>query len=177
MSEYNSLEQIRLQKIIDLRAAGVEPYPTRAARTHTAAKAISEFETAEAAANGGPIEEIKVTLTGRIRAARAMGKLTFAHIEDGTGKIQLFLRINELGQEQISFFDKMFDIGDFVQASGLMMRSRTGEITLHVHEFSMLSKAVSPLPADKDVKQEDGSVIRYSALEGAELRARQRYSD
>ncbi len=178
MAEYNSLEQIRIQKISELRAAGVEPYPTRAERTHTAAKAISEFTAAEKASeDGNPPAEVKATLAGRIRATRAMGKLSFAHIEDGTGKIQLFLRINELGQERISFFDKMFDIGDFIQASGVMMRTRTGEVTLHVHEFSMLAKAVSPLPADKDVTQEDGTVIRYAALEGPELRARQRYAD
>ena len=178
MTDYNSLEQIRLQKISELRASGIEPYPTRAERTHTAAQAISEFEAAEkTAGETGATVEVKATLAGRIRATRAMGKLTFAHIEDGTGKIQLFLRINELGQEKISFFDKMFDIGDFVQASGVMMRTRTGEVTLHVHDFCLLAKAVSPLPADKDVTQEDGSVIRYAALEGPELRARQRYAD
>ncbi|HEY3313505.1 MAG TPA: lysine--tRNA ligase [Anaerolineales bacterium] len=178
MAEYNSLEQIRLQKIAELRAEGVEPYPTRAKRTHTAARAIAEFEAAEKAAPGGqPPAEITATLAGRIRATRSMGKLTFAHIEDGTGKIQLFLRINELGTERLSFFDKMFDIGDFVQASGGLMRTRTGEITLHVHDFTLLAKAVSPLPADKDVTQEDGTVIRYAALEGPELRARQRYAD
>jgi lysyl-tRNA synthetase class 2 len=178
MTEYNALEQIRLQKISDLRDAGVEPYPTRAERTHTAAQAIAEFEAAELAAGvGNPLSEVKATLTGRIRATRSMGKLSFAHIEDGSGKIQLFLRINELGQERISFFDKMFDIGDFIQTSGVMMRTRTGEVTLHVHGFSMLAKAISPLPADKDVTQEDGSIIRYAALEGPELRARQRYAD
>ncbi len=178
MAEYNSLEQVRLQKITELRAAGVEPYPTRAERTHTAAQAIAEFEAAEKTAGpGNPPAEIKAILTGRIRATRAMGKLSFAHIEDVTGKIQLFLRINELGQERVSFFDKYYDIGDFVQASGVLMRTRTGEITLHVHDYALLAKAVSPLPASKDVTQEDGSVIRYAALEGAELRARQRYAD
>lgn len=178
MTEYNSLEQIRLQKIIELRAVGIEPYPTRAERTHTAAKAISEFESAEKAlAEGGPAVEVKAILAGRIRAMRSMGKLTFAHIEDGTGKIQIFLRINELGQDRVSFFDKMFDIGDFVQATGVMIRTRTGEVTLHVHDYRLLAKAVSPLPADKDVTQEDGSVVRYAALEGPELRARQRYAD
>lgn len=177
MTEYNSLEQIRLQKISELRNAGVEPYPTRAQRTHTAAQAIAAFEKAEESANGAQPEEIKATLAGRIRATRAMGKLTFAHIEDGTGKIQIFLRINELGQDKVTFFDKMFDIGDFVQASGTMIRTRTGEITLHVHDYVMLSKAVSPLPADKDVTQEDGTIIRYAAIEGSELRARQRYAD
>ncbi len=116
-------------------------------------------------------------LSGRIRAIRAMGKLTFAHIEDGYGKIQLFLRVNELGQERIEFFKRIFDIGDFIQASGVMMRTRTGEVTLLVHDFQMLAKAISPLPADKDVTAEDGTVVRYAALEDPELRARQRYAD
>ena len=172
MPEYTSLEKIRLQKIEELRAEGVEPYPTRAERTHTSAQAIAEFESAEK-----ENREVKVILAGRIRATRAMGKISFAHIEDGAGKIQLFFRINELTQERVDFFNKMFDIGDFIQASGVMFRTKTGEVTLHVHDFKLLAKAVSPLPADKDVTQEDGTVVRYAALEDAELRARQRYAD
>jgi len=171
MAEYNSLERIRLQKIEELRAAGVEPYPTRAERTHTSAEAIAAFEAAQEGT------EVRVTLAGRIRAARAMGKISFAHIEDGAGKVQLFLRINELTQERVDFFNKMFDIGDFIQASGVMFRTKTGEVTLHVHDFKLLAKSVSPLPADKDVTQEDGTVVRYAALEDPELRARQRYAD
>lgn len=173
MTDYSSLEKIRLEKIAELRAEGIEPYPTRAERTHTAAQAIAAFEKAEAASAG----EVKVTLAGRIRAARAMGKISFAHIEDGTGKIQLFLRINELTPEGLEFFNKMYDLGDFIQVAGLMMRTRAGEVTLHVHEYKLLAKAVSPLPADKDVEQEDGTVKRYAALEDPELRARQRYAD
>lgn len=172
MPEYTSLEKIRLQKIEELRAEGVEPYPTRAERTHTSAQAIAEFEAAEK--NG---REVKATLAGRIRATRAMGKISFAHIEDGAGKVQLFFRINELTQERVDFFNKMFDIGDFIQVSGVMFRTKTGEVTLHVHDFKLLAKAVSPLPADKDVTQDDGSIVRYAALEDAELRARQRYAD
>jgi lysyl-tRNA synthetase class 2 len=172
MPDYSSLERIRLQKLEELQAEGVEAYPTRARRTHTSAQAISEFEAAEKEGR-----EIKATLTGRIRATRSMGKLTFAHIEDGYGKIQLFLRVNELGQERIDFFNKMFDIGDFVQATGSMMRTRTGEVTLLVNDFKLLAKSISPLPADKDVTQPDGSVVRYAALEDPELRARQRYAD
>ena len=172
MPEYTSLEKIRLQKIEELRAEGVEPYPTRAERTHTSAEAIAEFEAAEKDSR-----EVKVSLAGRIRAARAMGKISFAHIEDGSGKVQLFFRINELTQERVDFFNRMFDIGDFIQASGLMFRTKTGEVTLHVHDFKLLAKAVSPLPADKDVTQDDGTVVRYAALEDAELRARQRYAD
>jgi lysyl-tRNA synthetase class 2 len=71
----------------------------------------------------------------------------------------------------------MFDIGDFIQASGVMFRTKTGEVTLHVHDFRLLAKSVSPLPADKDVTQEDGTVIRFAGLEDPELRARQRYAD
>jgi len=171
MAEFNSLEQIRLQKIEELRAEGINPYPTRAERTHTSTQAIAALD---ATAEG---VEVKATLVGRIRATRAMGKLTFAHIEDGEGKIQLFFRVNELGQEKIDFFNKMFDIGDFIQASGVMMRTRTGEATLLVHEFKMLAKAVSPLPAAKDETMEDGTVVRHAALEDNEIRARQRYAD
>jgi lysyl-tRNA synthetase class 2 len=178
MTEYTSLEKIRLEKIEKLRKDGVEPYPTRAERTHTSAQAIAAFETAEKAApEGQPPIEVKATLTGRIRAARAMGKLTFAHIEDGDGRIQLFLRMNELGQPRVDWFNKMLDIGDFIQASGVMFRTHTGEATLHVHDFKLLAKAVSPLPAAKDELTESGETVRHAALEDPELRARQRYAD
>lgn len=172
MADYSPLEKVRLQKLEELRAEGVEAYPTRASRTHTSARAIEEFEAAEKEGR-----EVSATLTGRIRAVRSMGKLTFAHIEDGYGKVQLFLRVNELGPERMEFFSRMFDIGDFIQAGGVMMRTRTGEVTLLVKDFAMLAKSISPLPADKDVEQEDGSVVRYAALEDPELRARQRYAD
>ena len=177
MSEYTTLEKVRLQKIEDLRAEGIDPYPTRAERSHTSAQIIAEFESSEAAASPDSVLEVKATLAGRIRASRAMGKVSFAHIEDRDGKIQLFFRINELGKERVDFFNRMFDLGDFIQATGVMFRTKTGEITLHVHDFKLLAKSVTPLPADKDVTQEDGTVIRYAALESPEIRARQRYAD
>jgi lysyl-tRNA synthetase class 2 len=172
MTDYTSLEKIRLQKLEDLRAEGVEPFPTRARRTHTSVQAIAEFESAE-----GEGREVRVVVAGRIRAARAMGKVSFAHIEDGEGKVQLFLRANEVGRERVDFFNKMFDLGDFIQAEGVMFRTKSGEVTLHVHDFSLLAKAVSPLPAAKDETLADGTVLRHAALEDAELRARQRYAD
>lgn len=170
MAEYNPLERIRLQKVDELRAEGVEPYPTRAKRTHTSAQAIAEFEKDET-------KEVKVTLAGRIRSMRPKGKLCFAHIEDGDGKIQLFLRVNEVGEERLAFFNKMFDLGDFMEATGTMMRTKAGEASLQVLDFKLLAKSISPLPADKDVTQEDGTVVRYASLDDAELRARQRYAD
>ena len=82
-----------------------------------------------------------------------------------------------MGKEGLDFFNKMFDIGDFIQAEGVMFRTKTGEVTLHVHTFSLLAKSVSPLPAAKDETLEDGTVLRHAALEDPELRARQRYAD
>ena len=172
MTDYTSLEKIRLQKIEELRAEGIDPYPMRAQRTHTSVEAIAEFVAAEKSG-----AQVHVTLAGRIRAVRPMGKLSFAHIEDGAGKVQLFFRANEIGQEKVDFFNRMFDIGDFVQASGTMFRTKTGEVTLQVQEFVMLAKAVSPLPAAKDESLPDGTVVRHAGLEDAELRARQRYAD
>jgi lysyl-tRNA synthetase class 2 len=177
MPEYTSLEKVRLEKIEELRAEGIEPYPTRAERTYTSAQAIAAYEAAEKQAREGETPDVKATLAGRIRAARPMGKLTFAHIEDGYGRIQLFFRVNELGQDKVNFFNEMFDLGDFIQASGVMMRTRSGEATLLVHDFKLLAKAVTPLPAAKDEALEDGTVVRHAALEDQELRARQRYAD
>jgi len=172
MPEYSSLEKIRLEKIEALRKEGVEPFPTRAERTHTSKQAIAAFEAAE---KDGV--EVKASLAGRIRAMRPMGKLTFAHIEDGDGKIQLFFRVNEVGQERVDFISERFDLGDFIQASGVLMRTRTGEVTLLVHDYKLLAKSVSPLPAAKDETLEDGTIVRHAALEDAELRSRQRYAD
>jgi lysyl-tRNA synthetase class 2 len=87
------------------------------------------------------------------------------------------LRVNEIGQERVDFFNDRFDLGDFIQASGTLLRTRTGEVTLLVTDFKLLAKAVSPLPAAKDETLEDGTVVRHAALEDPDLRARQRYAD
>lgn len=172
-AKYTNLEQIRLEKIERLRAEGIEPYPTRAERTHTSQEAIQAFEKAEAAGEAAPLQ---VTLVGRVRSMRSMGKIIFAHIEDGAGRVQIFLRANELGQEMIEFFSQEFDLGDFIQASGEMFRTRTGEVTLRVASFHMLAKSVTPLPAAKD-QVVDGELKQYATLSEPEVRYRQRYAD
>ncbi len=177
MTELSSLEKIRLQKLEALREAGFEPYPTRAERTHTSAEAIAAFEAAEAQAEEGETPEVRVTVAGRLRAMRPMGRVTFAHIEDGAGRVQLFFRANDVGKDRLKAFNKLFDLGDFIQASGVMFRTRTGEVTVHVQDFKMLAKAITPLPAAKDETLPDGTVVRHAALEDPELRARQRYAD
>jgi lysyl-tRNA synthetase class 2 len=174
--EFSDLEKVRLEKMQRLRAAGMEPYPTRAHPTQTAAAAIEEFKQAETAAPEGTVPEVKAILAGRLRSMRPMGKVTFAHIEDGSGRIQLFFRVNELGAERMALFADNFDLGDFMEAEGTLFRTKTGEITLHVSDFRMLSKALSPLPAAKD-EVVDGQVVRHAGLNDPETRYRERYAD
>ncbi|NPV77950.1 MAG: lysine--tRNA ligase [Anaerolineae bacterium] len=171
--EYSELEKIRLQKVEKIRAAGGEPYPTRANLTHTLKQAVELFEEFEKKGTSSPLE---VTLAGRIRSLRAMGKLIFSHIEDSTGRVQLMLRVNEMGEEQLNQFKEDFDIGDFVEAHGVMIRTRTGEISLQATKFRMLAKAITPLPAAKD-EIVDGKVVRHAVLADPEVRYRQRYAD
>ena len=172
-SKYTNLEQNRLEKLERLRSKGIEPYPNRVERTHTSAEIIKAFEAAEAS---GQTEPVSGTLTGRLRSMRPMGKITFAHIEDGTGRIQLFLRMNDLGSEPFDLFNREFDLGDFVEASGEMFRTRTGEPTLRVNAIRIISKAITPLPAAKD-EVVNGEVVRHATLSDPETRYRQRYAD
>ena len=178
INELTTLEINRLEKLERLRAKGIEPYPTRTERTHTSQSATRLFEAAETAAvaQGEQPQPVKAALAGRLRSMRPMGKLTFAHIEDGDGRIQLFLRANDIGQDQLGLFNREFDLGDFVQASGEMFRTRSGEVSLRVEAFQMLAKALTPLPAAKD-EVVDGEIVRHALLADPETRYRQRYAD
>lgn len=173
MAEYTKLEKIRLEKLHELREMGVDPYPSRVERTHTAQEALRAFKKVEGLEDAEPIQ---ATLVGRLRSVRPMGKITFADIEDGTNQIQLFLKADTLGEDQVEFFNQYFDLGDFVQAKGEIFRTRSGEITLSVSSFKMISKAISPLPAAKD-EVVDGEVIQHAGLADPETRYRQRYAD
>jgi lysyl-tRNA synthetase class 2 len=171
---YSELEHIRLEKIKKLQSLGIDPFPIHAEQSATARQAITAFEATEEEKQTSQPET--VVLAGRIRGMRPMGKLAFVHIEDRSGKIQLFFRINELGEERMNLLVDCLDLGDFIQASGEMMRTRTGEITLLVKDFKLLSKAITPLPAAKDEVVE-GEVIRHASLTDPETRYRQRYAD
>ncbi len=172
-AEYTNLEKIRLEKLNNLREQSIEPYPNQAKRTHTNLAAIRAFETSEAS---GIESSFSTTLVGRIRSMRPMGKITFAHIEDGHGRIQIFLQANEVGKEALDLFNHEFDLGDFIQVSGEIFRTRTGEVTLRVKNFQMLAKAITPLPAAKD-EVIDGEVVRHATFTDPETRYRQRYAD
>ncbi|MFN2160126.1 MAG: lysine--tRNA ligase [Anaerolineales bacterium] len=173
MSNLSDLERTRLDKVNRLRQQGIEPYPNRVERTHTSKEAIEAFEMVE---NRDGSDPVKVTLVGRIRSIRPMGKIIFSHIEDGSGRIQLFLRTNDLGKDQLKLFSQEYDLGDFIQASGEMFRTRAGEVTLRVESFGMLAKAITPLPAAKD-EIVDGELLRHAGLVDPETRYRQRYAD
>ncbi len=167
--ELNELEKVRLEKALRMRENGRDPYPTRANVTANIDEAIAAFTADET------VEHV-FTLGGRIRATRPMGKIIFAHIEDGFGRIQLFFRVNTLGEENMKRFMDEFDLGDFIQATGKLFRTKTSEITLEVTDFTMLAKAITPLPAAKD-EVVDGEIVRHATLSDPETRYRQRYAD
>jgi lysyl-tRNA synthetase, class II len=164
------LEQQRLDKLAQLQEAGIEPYPLRIERTHTTTGAVAAFEAV------GEGEEISVTVCGRLISVRDMGKTVFAHISDEFGRIQLFLRRQEENDESHRIFRKLLDLGDFIQAAGTIFRTRSGEISIRVTDWKLLSKAISPLPVVKE-QEVDGEIIRYSAFADIEERYRQRYAD
>ena len=170
MTELNDLEQIRFEKMKRLKDAGMDPYPRRVQRTHTTHAALSAYETAS------EDETVIATVAGRIRSIRTMGKVVFTHIEDESGKLQLFLRADDVGPERLQLFKDNFDLGDFIQASGKMFRTRAGEVSLYVEEFTLIAKAISPLPAAKE-EVVDGERVVHSAFSNPEARYRERYAD
>ena len=161
--EFDEFAQQRIAKLSAIRAAGADPYPARSQRTHTAAAALAAFGAAEAA-GVAVTSPPQVTMVGRMVALRLMGKAAFGHLADGTGRIQFYLRQDDLGAERYEFF-KNFDIGDFVQVRGFLFRTRTGEMTVHVHDYVLLSKSLLPMPE------------KWHGLKETEARYRQRYLD
>lgn len=159
--ELSDLQSVRLEKVREFRAAGVEPYPTRSQRTHTTAEAIELFESEE----GDEAAVSTVVVAGRIVAIRHMGKTIFVQIRDGSGTIQLYLRKDEMGEDVFAEFLHLFDIGDWVEAGGAMFRTKTGEVSVRAHAVTMLSKALNA-PPDK-----------FHGLQDIEIRYRQRYAD
>ncbi len=157
----DDINEQRKQKVEELRGRGIDPYPHSFARTHTAAEAIAELEEREK----DPSREIKlVALAGRIMAIRKMGKASFVDIRDGTGKMQLLFQTANYTPEANEIF-KNLDIGDFIGVEGALLRTRTGEPTVSVSKFTLLSKSLRPLPE------------KWHGLSDVEIRFRQRYLD
>ena len=153
-------EKARREKLARLQEAGVDPYPPRVQRTHSIAQARAAYEQGELG------EDERLTLAGRMISRRVMGKLSFGHIEDSSGRIQIMVRRDLLAADKYNqFFKKMLDLGDIISVSGVMTVSRTGEITLLAQDVTLLAKALKPMP-DK-----------WHGLKDPEVRQRQRYLD
>jgi len=167
------LEEQRLQKLAQLQEANTDVYPRRVNRTHTIAEALKTYSDLESHQED---EVLSVSLCGRLVNIRDMGRTVFANIEDGSGRIQLFLRRDEVGEDNHRIFKKLLDLGDYIQASGYMFRTRAGESSVRVDKWRVLSKSVSPLPVVKE-QVVDGVRLRYSAFSDVEERYRQRYVD
>jgi len=157
--ELNELQQQRLAKLERLRAAGIDPYPPRAQRTHTIAAVLDGFD--------DRIERSEcVTVVGRIIGARrVMGKLAFAHIEDETGRIQLWISRGDIGDEWFERFRDDLDTFDIVEATGMLRRTKTGEASVVVERLALLAKSLNPPPE------------KWHGLSDLEERHRQRYLD
>jgi lysyl-tRNA synthetase, class II len=175
MWQPTNLEKERLEKVERLKALNVQLYPARVERSHSLQEAIDAFTAQDGKETP---EDIQVTVTGRIRRLNLKGKVAFMHIEDESARLQLFLRINDIGEDVYNLVkEKLVETDDFVQASGSMMRTQAGEVSVHVHQFKLLSKSLSPLPVIKQQTQDDGTVVEYGEFTDKETRYRQRYAD
>lgn len=157
------LIETRKNKLAKLVELGVEPYAYEYEITHHARDIISNYE--ELA------ETVDVSIAGRLMSIRGMGKASFAHIQDSSDKIQIYVKLNEVGEQQYQAFT-LLDIGDWIGVRGKVMKTRTGEITIFTNSLTVLSKAIRPIPV---VKEKEGEV--YDAFADKEQRYRQRYLD
>jgi lysyl-tRNA synthetase, class II len=168
--EWGWVVRDRIAKLEALRERGVEPYAYSFDRTHSATEAL-------AALAEGTEEGERVRIAGRLVALRNMGKSTFAHLADRSGRIQVYFRINDLGSETYSLLD-LFDLGDWVGVEGPVFRTRTGEVTVRAERLHPLAKAVRPLPLGKEeIDPETGERRVHSGFADREARYRQRYVD
>ncbi|MBI5879961.1 MAG: lysine--tRNA ligase [Chloroflexi bacterium] len=160
MDDLNELERQRRLKLERIRGRGIDPYPPRANRTHTTAQARALLE-----ADPVPASPPQAVIAGRLVAVRVMGKASFAHVEDGEGRLQVYARQDDLGAEAYELFRHDLDLGDYVEMGGFMFRTKTGEVTLHAQSLRLLSKALRPPPE------------KWHGLKDQEQRYRQRYLD
>lgn len=155
MDDTNDLWRIRLEKLELLRQAGIEPYVDRYARTHKALNILERFE---------ELEGQVVSVAGRIMSKRDQGKIIFAHIQDFSGRIQIYIRMDDIGRNLFDLITK-FDVGDIIGVEGTVFRTKRGEISIHARNVKLLSKAMRPLPE------------KFHGLTNVEIRYRQRYLD
>ncbi len=164
--ELNTVMQIRREKLQKLVEMGVNPYPAHFERKHMARHIRDNFE---------KFEKKEVTLAGRLMSIRRMGKATFGDLEDSSGRIQLYFNTKNYSENDDAVF-QLTDIGDLVGVKGEVAKTRTGEVTVSVSEFTMLSKTLRPIPIVKEKGEGEGKVT-FDAFADKETRYRQRYVD
>lgn len=156
VQDINELKKIRIEKLEALQEAGNDPFEiTKAVQSHTATQINEQFDA---------LENTEVSLCGRIMTWRDMGKANFIDIHDRTGRMQVYVRINDLGEEAYAQFKK-WDNGDIVQVDGTVFRTRRGEISIHATKLTLLSKSLLPLPE------------KFHGLQDTDTRYRRRYLD
>lgn len=154
-AELNELMLVRRQKLDELSAIGVNPFGGRFERTHHAQLIQDNFE---------QLEDKIVAVAGRIMAIRVHGKASFAHLQDLSGQIQIYVRLDDVGPTTYELFSKL-DIGDIVGVKGKVFKTRRGEVTISVQDLTLLTKSLRPLPE------------KWHGLKDVDLRYRQRYVD
>src|SRR4030042_4982267 len=152
----DEIKEIKLKKLEILRQAGLDPYPEKSERSMANQEALAGFD---------QLQGKEVVLAGRVRSLRPMGGSTFSHIEDESGKIQIFLNVDKRGPEKYKLFTESVEIGDFVELGGKLFKTKTGETTREVLSWKMLSKSLSPVPTE------------YFGLKDTEELLRRRYLD
>ncbi|MFH1820497.1 MAG: amino acid--tRNA ligase-related protein [Candidatus Nealsonbacteria bacterium] len=154
----DNIRKTRLKKLENIRKAGFNPYPAKAKRTHTVEEALASFD-------GLSRAQTKISLVGRLRSIREHGGSTFFDFNDETGSVQGYLKLDKVGEKNYRFFLDNFDIGDFVEVSGVLFTTKKGEKTIEVSFFNILAKALLPLPE------------KWHGLKDVEERFRKRYLD
>ncbi|TRZ51752.1 lysine--tRNA ligase [bacterium] len=176
MIEQNELIKRRLEELDEIKKLGVNPYPHRYDVTHKSADIIDSYTDPVDDAETEAKKQVIVSVAGRISAIRRMGKATFCHIKDDAGRIQLYIKKDDVGEISYKIL-KLLDIGDIIGAKGYPFRTKTGEISIHSNSIELLTKSIQPLPVVKEEITESGEKIIHDAFADVELRYRQRYID
>ena len=148
--------KIRREKLEKIKQSGIDPYPSVCGRTHTNEQALDDFDS---------LGKKQITLVGRIRSWRDMGKIIFTHIEDGTTKIQVLFKEDNIGADQFKFLLENFDIGDFIQVTGILFKTKTEEKTLQAISYKLLAKSLLPLPSEHYGLQDEETKLRKRYLD------------
>ena len=166
MEELNQLMLLRREKLAKLREMNFNPYPYFFDTTHFSQEIKQNF---------AQLDNKDVSISGRIMSIRLMGKAAFFHLQDNQGKIQVYIKQDEVGEKGFTLF-KLLDIGDIVGIAGLVFKTRSGEVSVYAQRFELLSKSIRPLPIVKE-KIDQNERIVYDQFADVEMRYRQRYVD